>query len=158
MAGKGIILTLIPNVDYTSRRPGIVNPHLTVLYFGTVESVDFNRQALGEYWEMMGKVWGHQIKANVTAESAFDGGEDGFAMVDLINAPFLPDFYGVASEAAQVCGLEQDHTFGLLPHITRRYLKGQSAVEIVHRKLFLPFSFDQVGLWIGDERLGRSLT
>lgn len=155
---KGIILTLIPNSDYTSRRPGVIDPHLTVLHFGSTEAPDYSRKTMGEYWDMVRRVWGHQIKANVTAESAFDGGEDGFAMVDLVNAPFLPEFYSIAMESAQMFGLDPDKTFGLLPHITRRYIKGQAAVEIVHRKLYLPFIFQRIGLWIGPEHLEEDLT
>lgn len=155
---RGIIVALIPNEEYTARRSFVQTPHLTVLYFGSTEQEDFHDTALRNYWDMLRKVWGHRIRANVTAQSAFDGGEDGFAMVDLINAPFLPDFYSVAQESAQLFGLEAEKTFGLLPHITTRYVKGVPTVEIVHRKVNIPFAFDRMGLWIGDEHLEADLT
>lgn len=156
---RGIIVALIPNVDYTSRRPAIKNPHLTVIHLGKTDDEDFSQKSLLDYWEMLQKVWGHQIRASVTAESAFDAGPvDGWAMVDLINAPFLPEFYTVAAESAQLFGLNVSKEFGLLPHITRRYVKGVTTVEIVHRRLDIPFAFQTLGFWIGDARTEVALT
>lgn len=155
---RGIIVALIPNQDYTSRRPAIDNPHLTVIHLGSTEADDFSRKTLEEYWKLLQKVWGHQLRAEVTAESAFDGGEDGWAMVDLINAPFLPEFYTVAAESASMFGLNVNKDYGLLPHITRRYVKGQTTVEIVHRHIFIPFAFQALALWIGDDHLEVPLT
>jgi hypothetical protein len=155
---KGIIVALLPNEQYTARRPVAVNPHLTVLYFGSTDSEDFNPKPLDEYWAMLQRVWGHQIRANVTGESVFDGHADGFAMVDLINAPFLPEFYTVALETAQLFGLDADKAFGLLPHITTRYVKGVQSVEVVHRKVNIPFAFQRLGLWVGDDHKEVALT
>lgn len=155
---RGIIVALIPNEAYTSRRPAIQDPHLTVLHLGKIDDEELNLKSLRDYWSMLQKVWGHQISANVTAESAFDGGDDGYAMVDLINAPFLPEFYTVAAESAGLFGLNVGKEFGLLPHITKRYVKGAAHIEIVHRKLFIPFAFQRLALWIGNEHLEVPLT
>lgn len=148
---KGIIVALIPNDDYVKFRPGVSNPHLTLTHFGTTDDESFNEQALLDYWAMLQKIWKHSIQANVTAESAFYCGEDGWAYVDLINAPYMPELYTVATEAATVSGLNVGKAYGLLPHITKRYVKGQQHAEIVHRPVRIPFAFDVMGLWIGDD-------
>lgn len=159
MTNRGIIVALIPDEQYTSRRPAINQPHLTVLHLGKVTDEDFSLSTLKEYRDMLVKVWGHQIRAEVTAESAFWAGpDDGWAMVDLVNAPFLPEFYSVAQESAQLFGIDASKEFGLLPHITKRYVKGQSHVEIVHRPLSIPFAFRNIGLWVGEEKYESSLT
>ena len=153
-----MILALLPDQEYVRLRPTIDEHHMTVLYLGRYDDEEITEKALKEYWKGLLKLWPYQISAQVTAESLFDT-PDGWAHVDLIDSPILPDFRALSQDLLEVYGLPMDRTHGFLPHITRRYLRKSASQEMIHhggRKL--NFTFDRVALWAGDLRLEIGLT
>lgn len=153
---SGVIVALLPSREYTDVRPTIADHHLTVAFLGRYDDPSINDKAVKGFWADLEKLWSFKIQAEVTAESVFST-PDGWAHVDLVNAPFLPDFRSITQELLDLHGLPLRRDFGLLPHMTKRYVQSANPIEVVHRKMNLHFTFNRVGLWLGDERLERDL-
>jgi hypothetical protein len=152
----GVIVALIPDEPYTARRQTIEEHHLTVAYLGKYSDPDLNDSALTGFFESLVRLWDLKIRAKIAGQTYFST-PDGWAHVDLIDAPFLPDFRGIVGELLDVHGLPISRDHGLLPHITRRYIKSPSPMSLIHNKETLNFSFERVALWAGDLRLERPL-
>ena len=154
---NGVIVALLPSREYTDSRPTIVDHHLTVVYLGKQSDPEITDKAVNNFWEMLGKLWEIKIRAKIAGETVFPTPQ-GWAHVDLIDAPFLPDFRAIAQEALDVTGLPVCRDIGFIPHITRRYIQQTDPIEMVHRETRLKFALDRVVLWRGDQRYERPLS
>ena len=153
----GVIVALLPDADYVSMRPTTSDHHLTVLYLGRLTDEEINPKALTSYWKNLMKLWDVKIEGEITAETMFHT-PDGWAHVDLVNAPYLPDFRSLAQELLDVHGLPLGRTHGFIPHITRRYIRASSQIEFVHRKEKPKLTLDRLAIWAGETRYVNDLT
>lgn len=153
---SGVIVALLPSKEYTDTRQTISDHHLTVAFLGKYDDPDINDKAVGYFWDMLTQLWDLKLRARLTGETVF-ATPDGWAHVDLIDAPFLPDFRAIVQEALDVTGLPLSRDRGFIPHITRRYVQTPEPLQLIHREQKLKFSLDRVALWRGDERLERPL-
>lgn len=153
---SGVIVALLPDEPYTARRQQTADHHLSVVYLGKYDDDALVPDALTSFWNNLVKLWEIKIKAKVTGESIF-ATPDGWAHVDLIDAPYLPDFRAIVGELIDVHGLPLSRDHGLLPHITQRYIKNPNPPTLIHSKHDIRFSFERVALWAGDFRLERPL-
>jgi 2'-5' RNA ligase len=156
-APRSVIVALLPDDNYARLRPGAKNPHLTVAHLGTPDDPELNPRALRDLFKTITALWPIKLKSSVVAETAFDT-PDGWAHVDLVNAPFLPDFRSIVQESIELHGMPLSRDYGLMPHITRRYVKGVPYLEIVHRKLSIDFYLNRLVIWSADDKLEQELT
>ena len=151
----GVIVALVPDETYKRYRREIALPHLTVGFLGRVSSVE--PQVVRNFAKTLQAEWTEKLSADIAGITLFST-PDGWALVDLINAPWLPTLRALVEELSLTFDLPLDRRFGLCPHITRRYLGATPTRTLEHRKQNVPpFYLDTLGVWIGDEQINSTL-
>jgi len=156
---SGVIIALLPDDTYVQARPKVVDPHLTVAYFGSVDLLSQDgRSRLGTTINVLRRSFAAPIRAKANGVGLFDAGQDGFAKVDLIDGIEVFRVRLAVELLFQGNGLDGvtiDYTHGFTPHMTREFLSHDDEFYAVigpEEIDNLSFTFDRIGLWCGDER------
>jgi len=148
---EGVIICLIPDSTYSTARPEVVDPHLTLGYFG--KSSEMHPSApkrLRASVDLIAQFAG-PISAKANGLGVFDY-SPGCVIVDLIDSSKLMGLYTQLANAYRInTPVQMDRTHGFTPHISRTLMPScefhlTSDLEVVE------FTFTAVGLWYGDER------
>lgn len=148
---------LLPSKSYIAHRQMAQNHHLTVAYLGRYDDPEISSIQLIKFWKSFTKTPRPKLEAVVTGESMFST-PDGWAHVDLIDAPYLPEFRADVARALEEHDLPLNRTHGLLPHITIRYKQSQEPQTLVHSGQKIRFAFDRLALWAADSKFEIQLT
>ena len=152
-------IMLIPDKAYKLARPKIKDHHLTVAYFGKGLEDD----SMGRLRRLVDNI-AYQTKGPIPAKAngigMFDAGEDGVAVVDLIDGigtlkvrmsvelAFGDSRIGYTLDPAKI-----NYAHGFTPHMTREYLDREDdfyAEICVDMVPSIEFNFVAIGLW-GDK-------
>lgn len=148
---------LIPDHSYIKARPNVKEHHLTVAYFGRASALAPDHlRLLNSAVASLAHETG-PIPAKANGIGVFNAGQDGYAVVDLI------DGIGTFKMRAKVenlfggglHGLSIDYTHGFTPHMTREYLsKTDDFYAEIHPDMIddLEFTFTALGFWYGENR------
>lgn len=164
----GMTLMLLPDFRYRNARPKVKDAHLTVAFFGRTTdqglNLPFTVRNLHNLVDNLAAGL-DPIPAKANGVGVFDAGGDGFALVDLIDGVGVSEFRCTVSNTARewadraMIPVMVD-THGFTPHMTRRYLDpedefyAQIGPELIDN---VEFTFEAVGIWIGEERYEVSL-
>lgn len=154
---SGVCVVLLPSKSYVAARPEVADHHLTVAFLGNYSDPELNTRQLLNFWKSFTREDRPKLQAQVAGESMFQT-PDGWAYVDLIDAPYLPDFRTEIQAALERFDLPLSRVHGLLPHITRRYKISSEPQTVVHHGTKLRFALDRVALWAADSRFMKELS
>lgn len=156
-SNTGVVLALLPSKSYVAHRQMTTNHHLTVALLGRYDDPAITSTQLFRFWKSFTAEPRPKLEAQLAGESMFPT-PDGWAHVDLIDVPLLPDFRAEVAQALAEHDLPLSRVHGLLPHITIRYKQSAEPQTLVHQGQKLRFALDKVALWAGDARLEKELT
>lgn len=156
-SNTGVVLALLPSKSYVAHRQMATDHHLTVASIGRYDDPSITSTQLFRFWRFFTAEPRPKLEAQLAGESMFST-PDGWAHVDLIDAPYLPDFRAEVQAALEQFDLPINRVHGLLPHITIRYKQSAEPQTLVHSGQRLRFALDRVALWFGDGRLEKVLT
>lgn len=158
-------IMLLPDSTYKAARPKVTDAHLTIAMFDTpadqLASADLLR--LRQYVNMVTRfeVPG-PIPAKANGIGIFGNGQDGVAVVDLIDGigtfrirAGIEKFFGPGRMGYENDPLKINYTHGFTPHMTREYLNAEDDYygEITPDMIDgLEFNFVAIGVWSGDQR------
>jgi 2'-5' RNA ligase len=154
---SGVALVLLPSKSYREHRPTTTNHHLTVAFLGRYDDPSITSKQLFIFWRAFTKEPRPKLEAQLAGESWFTT-PDGWAHVDLIDVPYLPDFRAELQASLEAHDLPISRVHGLLPHITQRYKQSPDPQTMVHTGQRIRFALDKVALWAGDSRFIKELT
>lgn len=159
-SNSGVIVALIPDESYRRIRPTTTDHHLTIAFLGRYDDERITDKKLKDFWNAVTslKSWQQPVQCRVTAEAMFDT-PDGWAHVDLIDGPELPNIRCMVQEFLDIYSLPLDRRHGFLPHMTRRYIpKGhREHIEFTQRTGQFAFTLNRLALWAGDTRFELEL-
>lgn len=146
---NGIIVTLLPDAAYVSRRPEVHDAHLTMAYLGTLEE----KSAAFDRFKSVVDIIARQtpvINAKVNGMGIFSNPGE-IASVDLIDAYELTN---VRSLIERAIGADINHNHGFTPHMTRDIAPdGRIQLDIDASEVdVFDFQFVRVALWAGNFR------
>lgn len=156
-SNAGVVIVLLPSKSYVAHRQMTQDHHLTVANLGRYDDPSISSVQLFKFWKSFTKLPRPKLEAQVAGESMFLT-PDGWAHVDLIDAPYLPDFRAEVQIALEQFDLPLSRVHGLLPHMTIRYKQSQEPQTLVHSGQKIRFAFDQLALWAADSRFSIGLT
>lgn len=154
----GVTIMLLPDKTYRDARPKTKEHHLTVAFYGPASQMrPVTRDRLQAIVNTVADRFG-PIAGKANGVGVFYAGNDGFAIVDLID--------GVGSHNVRVAveefdGLDKakiDIRHGFTPHVTREYLTAEDAfyAEITPDMIDnIEFTFDTIALWWEHPTEGR---
>lgn len=157
-SNSGVIIALIPDDAYTRIRPMTEDHHLTVAFLGRYDDEQLTEKALKAFWANLSTQVNFKIQCEVAGETLFWTGErDGWAHVDLVDGPLLPEVRCLVHEFLTLHDLPLQERHGFLPHITRRYIKNPENQTMIHTRNRPKFTLNKLALWAGDWRLEQEL-
>lgn len=152
---------LIPDAAYIAARPKTKNHHLTVAYFGK-DLPPAQVARLRNATNTIKRSLTGPIQAKANGIGIFDAGNDGYAVVDLIDGigtlkvrSLYENLFGSSQGSYATNQLRIDYTHGFTPHITREYLvkEDEFYAEIGGDMIdSIEFQFVALGVWSGNER------
>lgn len=159
-------IMMIPDDAYKAARPKIKDHHLTVAYFGQASDLtEAGRERLISTAKSIARFPGNgggPIEAKANGIGVFDAGNDGIAVVDLIDGigtfrvrSQVENLFGNQRFGYTLDDVKVNYTHGFTPHITREYLSreddfyGEITPDLIDN---LSFQFVAVGAWIGDNK------
>lgn len=159
---KSTIVALIPDATFKAARPKVIDHHLTLAYFGPSEDhTPDDLMRLRQFANMAARGSG-PVPAKANGIGIFDAGQDGYAIVDLIDGMGtfnlrrgLENLFGENRTGYTNDTLKIDHAHGFTPHMTREYVipeddfYGEISGDMIDN---LAFTFIAIGVWSGDQR------
>jgi 2'-5' RNA ligase len=148
---SGVIICLIPDETYVAARPDIVDPHMTLAYFGKSEEMHHSAERrLKATVDQMAR-WGSPVAAKANGWGFFDNVMPEMVFVDLIDAPESHTLYNqLVILYSGHPNIPMDRTHGFTPHISNRKVQKGDMVDI--GTPVIEFEFTKVALWFGDEK------
>lgn len=132
-----------PNAEPANRM------HMTIAFLG--KAVDLSAAQRVTALSVV-KDYADRLKsfsAKVSGTGLFECGDDGTALVALIDAPELPSLYVGLVTALEVADVEVSHTHGFTPHVTCAYLSNPDSV--LRAPSGFEFTIDNLSLVVSDE-------
>lgn len=150
---EGVIICLIPDQTYRDARPDVVDPHLTLAYFGRTTDENLVNTKVSSHRKTVDRLafWNAPIEAKANGLGVLI--EAPSVVVDLIDSPELVGFYRdiVTTYAGSLTPVNMTH--GFLPHMTIEKLDPNEHYCMVPDQLeVVEFTFTAIGLWYGDLR------
>lgn len=153
-------MMLLPDDTYRQARPKTDDHHLTIAHFGKAADITTDGIArLRAAVQMLGRFTGGPISAKANGIGVFNAGQDGFAVVDLIDGigtfnvrSRIENLFG---RPAGLDGVTINYQHGFTPHMTREYLTHEDGfyAEVSPDMIDnIEFKFIAVGLWHNDQR------
>lgn len=161
-------IMLIPDDDYKAARPKAKDHHMTLADFGLVEAIPEERLArLRSTCQSVARFMGGPLYGTANGIGLFDAGNDGFAIVDLIDGmdtfharAFIERMFGDRRFGYTLDNVKIAYRHGFTAHITREYLNAEDDFygEVVPSMIdHQPVTFTHVALWWGTEKFEVSL-
>jgi hypothetical protein len=157
----GTIICLIPDATYREARPKVQEPHLTVASFVRQEYTAEDLLRLRQYANGAARGIG-PIPAKANGIGIFDAGQDGFAIVDLIDGMGtfnlrrgLENLFGERRVGFNLDNLRIDYGHGFTPHMTREFVTtdddfyAEIGADMIDN---LTFNFIAIGVWSGGQK------
>lgn len=151
---EGVIICLIPDKAYRDARPDVVDPHLTLAYFG--RAAEQHPSAPSRLRSTVDRLalWAKPINAVANGLAVFIDSPHS-VMVDIVDSTALASMYvDLLHTYPNTNGsVALNRTHGFTPHMTLKKLDDADHVRLVVGDLErVEFTFTAVGLWYGDEK------
>lgn len=163
---SSLCIMLIPDESFRRVRPGVVDIHLTLGYFGKYSTGDREPSVVRGSLAQIAKRIGGPIPAVANATGIFPD-RDKFAIVDMVDGigtfyarKEVEAIYGRASGAYDKLDIQVDYTHGFTPHVTRAYVTADQIMKspiITIPSQPVPFTFDAIGVWHGHNHYELAL-
>lgn len=161
-------IMLIPDEAYMAARPKTKEHHLTIADFGLVDAIPPEGLArLRSTVQSLARYMGGPLYGTANGAGLFDAGNDGFAIVDLVDGmdtfhcrAFIERMFGDRRFGYTLDNVRIAYRHGFTPHITREYLNaeddfyGKINPSIIDHH---PITFTSIALWHGDTKYGVPL-
>lgn len=150
-----VVIVLIPDAKYTKARPKTTDHHLTLAYYGLAS--DLTPEAKSRLRNVVNHLATSAAGTSGTANGIgiFDAGNDGFAVVDLIDGNDTSLMRQFLQSVDTLDGATINKRHGFTPHMTREFvLKEDDVYAEISPDMIdnIKFKWTAVGLWMGDER------
>lgn len=153
---------LLPDKTYTDARPKTKDHHLTVAHFGKASDLTTDGVARLQNTVRAIAMFTPPIAAQANGVGLFHAGQDGVAVVDLIDGigtfrvrAQIENLFGESRLGYGLDNVRVNYDHGFTPHITREYLdKEDDFYGEVHSDMIddIQFQFIAIGFWFGEQR------